>query len=187
MSSSVHQQSVLRLEGDRDCLLGTTVTAVPEDSAKIQYHSMGNALQTIQQELEKHTDNQSLLSISTKLVNQMEDCCRSDSQTMLPSFINRFPDGTETGEFLCLEIGGSTLRAALVRLQDIHGPTNQSVEVVDMQSWPITKELKMSKAPIFVRWIAQTAAQVVKQGPEASPNGEQVGIRTCLTWSFPFE
>ncbi|CAM1507570.1 Fc.00g072110.m01.CDS01 [Cosmosporella sp. VM-42] len=124
--------------------------------------------------------------MSAKLVKQLEASCSNDSQSMLPSFLNKFPDNTECGEFLCLEVGGSTLRAALVRLYEAKGPAREPPEVLDMQSWCITKELKSSNGESFIRWIARTVAGMLKKR-QVSMYGEDSSLKACLTWSFPFE
>jgi hexokinase len=186
MTTTIKNEIANVLDGDRELFWDMPDRAMSKHPPGISCLSIEDATQFIKQNLEKHLDRKSLLSMSAKLANQIESCCGNDSQSMLPSLINKVPDGTESGQFLCLEIGGSTLRAALVRLYETKGSERQLPEVTGLRSWPITKELKSSKGTAFIRWIAQTTAHMVEES-YVSLNDRQSSLRACLTWSFPLQ
>ncbi|RFU75436.1 n-acetylglucosamine-6-phosphate deacetylase [Trichoderma arundinaceum] len=98
--------------------------------------------------------------------------------------VNRFADGSEIGELFCLEIGGSTLRVALVRLGDSELQAKNKAEVLELLSWPITDELKGTTGAKFMQWIARTTADFFKCHTNSKCGGMEA--KTCLTWSFPF-
>ncbi|XP_069756963.1 hexokinase-1-like isoform X2 [Narcine bancroftii] len=55
-----------------------------------------------------------------------EETHRNASVKMLPTFINRFPDGTERGKFLALDLGGTNLRVLLLV---IHRGVKRSTQI----------------------------------------------------------
>lgn len=143
-------------------------------------------LEDIIKELEKHQSTERLLSMSAGLVQQIDQCCKGSAHAMLPSFVKDSRIGSETGNFLCLDIGGSTLRAALVSLRESNTTVGQSSTIMDVRSWAITKELKGSSGKRFLGWIASTVAQMLRDSGVPKPR-EQTDVRASLTWSFPFE
>lgn len=135
----------------------------------------------INESLSSHLTNSDLLSMSAELTAEMQERCQSDLQTMLPSFINHLPTRTESGTFLCLDVGGSTLRAALVRLHQ----SQSTPELITMRTAPITPDLKTTDGAAFFRWIAKTVTPLVDE-LGTSTQGHISALKTALTWSFPF-
>ncbi|KAH8647354.1 hypothetical protein BX600DRAFT_518618 [Xylariales sp. PMI_506] len=190
MSLAIQQDDTLVLQHGDGVLPQPPSTKGTSQEIKMENRSipLEDISQIIKEEHEISINKHSLLKMSAKLLDQITECCQSDAKTMLPSFVTKFAQGSEHGEFLCLEIGGSTLRVALVRLHESEGSGRKCADVVDIRSWPIVKELKMSNGFAVIRWIAQTAAQVIKDHGVSTDDGKQkVDINTCLTWSFPFK
>src|SRR5262249_16773924 len=55
-----------------------------------------------------------LLDLSNKLTSSLMDGVQTSTASMIPCPIYRLPSGHETGTFLSVDLGGSTLRVALV-------------------------------------------------------------------------
>ncbi|TKS77968.1 Hexokinase-2 [Collichthys lucidus] len=65
--------------------------------------------------------DQTLMDVSLKFRREMDKgLCRDTNPTaavkMLPTFVRSTPDGTEQGEFLALDLGGSNFRVLLVKV-----------------------------------------------------------------------
>lgn len=169
---------------------GPEVREANEDTFHQPSHSAANdticqspsaVVAAINESLSSHLTISDLLSMSAKLTAEMQERCRSDLQAMLPSFSNRLPTRAESGTFLCLDVGGSTLRAALVRLHQ----SQSTPELITMRTAPITPELKTTDGAAFFRWIAKTVTPLVDQ-LGTSTQGHVSPLKTALTWSFPF-
>ncbi|KAL4781131.1 hypothetical protein BJX76DRAFT_350409 [Aspergillus varians] len=55
--------------------------------------------------------------VTRHFVSQMKDGLVNPRIWQLPSYVKRIPTGTETGEFLAVDLGGSNCRICLVKLQ----------------------------------------------------------------------
>uniref|UniRef100_A0A8C5HDT9 Hexokinase-2 n=1 Tax=Gouania willdenowi TaxID=441366 RepID=A0A8C5HDT9_GOUWI len=75
--------------------------------------------------------DQTIMDISLRFRREMDKgLCRDTNPTavvkMLPTYVHSTPDGTEQGEFLALDLGGSNFRVLLVRVM---GNGEQKVEM----------------------------------------------------------
>ncbi|XP_069756964.1 hexokinase-1-like isoform X3 [Narcine bancroftii] len=79
-----------------------------------------------------------------------EETHRNASVKMLPTFINRFPDGTERGKFLALDLGGTNLRVLLLV---IHRGVKRSTQIYQ-KSYLIPLEIMQGTGEegILVNW-----------------------------------
>jgi hexokinase len=91
--------------------------------------------------------------------------------TMLPSYMHTLPGGNETGKTLAVDLGGSTLRVAVIQLSG-------GKEVLERKSWVVTDVVKQLPGTQFFDWVAERIAGVVTE-----ELGQVVGVG--LTWSFP--
>lgn len=105
---------------------------------------------------------------------------------MLPSFNHTMPTGNETGTFLSLDVGGSTLRIAIVTLSGREIDKAESpMKITALQSWKIDNEVKNRKGKEFFDWMAQRIDEML------SVNGQELGrdpnhpLEVGLAWSFP--
>ncbi|CCG83099.1 putative Hexokinase [Taphrina deformans PYCC 5710] len=96
--------------------------------------------------------------------------------TFLPSSLHVFPDGTEQGEYLAIDLGGSNLRCAVVALTGHAPPLIRSIRV-----WIIPSHHKVGPAPTLFDWIAQCIAQVASQYDQGKL------WRLGVTFSFPVQ
>jgi hexokinase len=111
-----------------------------------------------------------------------------ESLAMLPSFVDDLPTGEEQGDILAIDIGGSTMRAAIVSLDpSAVMPTNR-LRVRKQQTWPITVPVKSLSGSEFFSWIA-TNIQTFQSGlSRVDPRFLEPGaLPAGLVWSFPQE
>jgi len=130
-----------------------------------------------------------LHQISDKLTSSFQDGLKTSSAAMLPSHVYCLPSGSETGTFLSVDLGGSTLRVALVKLSGLH-KTNEDeknidpMEMLELKCWSgkDIDQLKHLKGEEFFDWIALHIAEV--SGKYAREGGP---LPMGLSWSFPIE
>ena len=101
---------------------------------------------------------------------------------MLPSFNHLLPTGREKGQFLALDVGGSTLRVALVELRGREADGRES-EIVQMETFRITPEIKQYEGMAFFDWLAARIHEVLSKDGRSTEGYIPMG----LAWSFPIE
>lgn len=126
-----------------------------------------------------------LVKLSGELRKQFFDGLQKDEQCMLPSYSHQLPTGREHGQYLALDVGGSTLRVALVKLSGRSADGSNDGDIVSMQNFKITRDIKNLEGMAFFNWMAarikETLASSVKQDVSEKP------IPVALAWSFPIE
>lgn len=103
------------------------------------------------------------------------------ASSMLPSCLYRLPSGTEEGNFLSVDLGGSTFRVAFVHLT----PSDQSIICQDV--YPVSDQVKNMSGECFFDWMAEKvkhAIDIAIDGGVISSDYERINIG--LSWSFPF-
>lgn len=103
----------------------------------------------------------------------------SNSATMLPSLISALPSGKEKGMFLSVDVGGSTLRIALIEL--FGRASGISPRVVGSDTHPINAATKSLKGKDFFRWIGCHIKSLLEL---LGVNDKHTSMG--LSWSFPF-
>nr|GAT53802.1 glucokinase [Mycena chlorophos] len=106
---------------------------------------------------------------------------------MIPSFVTGVPDGTETGTFLALDLGGTNMRVCEVVL---HGDTTFTLR---QQKYKVSDALKTGEATVLFDYLADSVDAFLTSHPpsdapvshptEAEPDVVHLG----LTFSFPVE
>ncbi|GIL69534.1 hypothetical protein Vretimale_13553 [Volvox reticuliferus] len=71
---------------------------------------------------------------------------------MLPTFVTRLPDGTETGECYALDLGGTNFRVMHVRL----GPSKGEVTACDVEEVTLPKEIYTGPGDKLFDYLATT-------------------------------
>ncbi|CEG68604.1 hypothetical protein RMATCC62417_04833 [Rhizopus microsporus] len=97
--------------------------------------------------------------------------------TMIPSYVTCLPTGQETGTFLSLDLGGSTLRVCAVELL---GQSKVKVTQIRQTIAP-NDPIRTSEATEFFDWIALAVAQLVHKLGSSKP----LSMGVC--WSFPID
>ncbi|MGH0185832.1 UNVERIFIED_CONTAM: hypothetical protein FKN15_018836 [Acipenser sinensis] len=98
---------------------------------------------------------ETLLDISKRFLKEMEKGLGRDTNAtatikMLPTFVRSTPDGSESGEFLALDLGGTNFRVLLVKVSD-NG--KQKVEM-ENQIYAIPEDLMRGSGTqsILINW-----------------------------------
>ncbi|KAL2266147.1 hypothetical protein VTJ83DRAFT_5499 [Remersonia thermophila] len=132
-----------------------------------------------------HIQGGGLRQLSQKLKSQFRERLRSNPECMLPSYISRLPAGRESGRFLALDVGGSTLRVALVELIG-SGPTAPESRVIRMDSFKIDHHVRNLRGEAFFDWMAERIRQALSED-DAREHDPEHPLLVGLAWSFPIE
>ncbi|KAI0751253.1 hypothetical protein C8Q80DRAFT_1098424 [Daedaleopsis nitida] len=115
---------------------------------------------------------------------------------MIPTFVTGVPDGSETGTFLALDLGGTNLRVCEVELLGNHD------FVLRQQKYKVSEALKTGEATTLFDYLADSVDAFLTEYASAvpsSPSTEQANpfaspilsdspeIPLGLTFSFPVE
>ncbi|KAJ4393328.1 N-acetylglucosamine kinase 1 [Gnomoniopsis smithogilvyi] len=126
-----------------------------------------------------------LKEFSSKLKSQFREGLLNNPACMLPSYNHQLPSRSERGQYLALDVGGSTLRVALVELEGREAVGRES-RIVRLDSFKIGREVKNLAGMSFFDWMAQKIVATVSSalGAENSPTHP---LLMGLAWSFPIE
>ena len=127
-----------------------------------------------------------LQEISAKLKEQILEGLSGDMQCMLPSYSHQLPAGSEVGQYLALDVGGSTLRVALVELRGRGADSGSATEIVSIQNYRITKDIKDLEGMAFFEWMAARITETI-QSTLNRPHSAENPLPIALAWSFPIE
>ncbi|KAM0480804.1 hypothetical protein ACHAPX_003691 [Trichoderma viride] len=127
-----------------------------------------------------------LQELSVKLKLQILDALQADVQCMLPSYSHQLPVGSEYGQFLALDVGGSTLRVALVELRGREKGSENATEIVSMQNYRITKEVKDLEGIAFFEWMAARITETIQTTLNREHSVEKP-LPVSMAWSFPID
>ncbi|KAF3919390.1 Hexokinase-1 [Orbilia brochopaga] len=147
---------------------------------------------TLQREFPLDFSTSQLLEISSELIAAYNDGLQNSTAAMLPSHIYTLPTGMELGKYLAVDLGGSTLRVALVHLMgdariDVNGEESpRPMEILEMKVWggAQIEHLKTLTGDEFFDWIALRVQEVADI---AYKRFGLTGLQMGLSWSFPIE
>lgn len=127
-----------------------------------------------------------LLQLSLMLQAEFKEHLITSPQCMLPSHNYLLPTGKERGTYLALEVGGSTLRVALVDLGGRGGA--DSLGIRRIENYPISMDVRMLRGLGLFDWIAarikdMLAVDKTAKNHKRNPEPLHMGI----AWSFPVE
>ncbi|KAJ7499288.1 hypothetical protein FB451DRAFT_1428708 [Mycena latifolia] len=107
---------------------------------------------------------------------------------MIPSFVTGVPNGTETGTFLALDLGGTNMRVCEVVL---NGDTTFTLR---QQKYKVSDALKTGEASVLFDYLADSVdAFLTSHPPSDTPHGNPFSqpdpdvVHLGLTFSFPVE
>lgn len=127
-----------------------------------------------------------LLKLSSDLRKQFRERLQSDLECMLPSYSHQLPSGEETGQYLALDVGGSTLRVALVDLRGRQAEGKKQSEIIESRSFKIDKPIKDLEGMAFFEWMAARINDTLTGGLKKGYDPEHP-LPMALAWSFPIE
>ena len=146
--------------------------------------SLDALLQEVHMQFEQQSRIDDLLALSKKLQAELRQHIISSPQCMLPCFNYELPTGKEQGTYLALEVGGSTLRIALVTL---HG-RNVGMQIQRTMYFPIDTVIRQLKEFDFFYWMAGRIGELLEA--ELEVLGHTEGNRPLpmgVAWSFPIK
>lgn len=131
------------------------------------------------------TQGNALKEFSLQLKAQFREGLLNNPACMLPSYNHQLPSRSEHGQYLALDVGGSTLRVALVELRGREAVGSES-RIVRLDSFKINPDVKNLVGMKFFDWMAQKIVATVSSalGSENSPD---TPLLMGLAWSFPIE
>lgn len=126
-----------------------------------------------------------MAAMSERIRSQFRSCLASSPVSMLPSFTHALPSGTEVGTYLALDVGGSTLRVALIRLRG----RSEGVQVLRTTSSPIDNYVKSLEGTRFFDWMADSIDSMLPRAGDDDCHYGRGGLPLAvgLSWSFPIE
>ncbi|XP_037353048.1 hexokinase HKDC1 isoform X2 [Talpa occidentalis] len=125
--------------------------------------------------------DETLLDIMARFQAEMKKGLRKDtnptaSVKMLPSFVRAIPDGSENGEFLSLDLGGSKFRVLKVKVSEEGKPNVQ----MESQFYPTPTEIIRGNGLELFDYVADCLADFMK-----NKGLENKKLPLGLTFSFP--
>lgn len=146
---------------------------------------MENLLDEVEQLFQSQLGLNELLSMSRKLQTECARRIRWCPQCMLPSYNYSLPTGEEQGTYLTLDVGGSTLRVAMVELNG-RKRGHEQMQIRKMECYPIDASVRALKEMAFFDWIAEKIEITL-----AKDRGHKVSdtepLAVGVAWSFPIK
>ncbi|KOS17384.1 Hexokinase-1 [Escovopsis weberi] len=161
---------------------GKTVEGEPSSSVSLQQF-----LRDAEADFLDPLGGDGLSELSAKFKKQYLDKLAHDVPCMLPSYSHQLPRGIENGRFLALDVGGSTLRVAIIELRknDDDSTLNTS-EIISIQSFPIGRDIKDLVGMAFFEWMGARIAETLATTSDSESSAEKP-LPMALAWSFPIE
>ncbi|KAK3292612.1 uncharacterized protein B0H64DRAFT_232536 [Chaetomium fimeti] len=132
-----------------------------------------------------HLEAGGLMQFSRKLKGQFRERLWSNPECMLPSYNSQLPTGHESGQYLALDVGGSTLRVALVELRG-RGESGPEGSIIRMDSFKIDNDARNLRGTEFFDWMAERIHRTVAKD-SARGHSPEHPLLMGLAWSFPIE
>lgn len=126
-----------------------------------------------------------LFDMSTKLQEEYKDKLRSSNISMLPSYMHTLPTGSERGDFLALDVGGSTFRIALIRLTG-KAENGDDLQVRRVRSFLIDEKIRQLSGRMFFDWMAARIGEMLGEYNRMNGTANAL-LQMGLAWSFPVE
>lgn len=158
------------------------VKSSPESSL-ISHDSLTSLVDDITEAFTQNINYETLSKQSEYLLNDFNESLVENSKlTMLPNFNIEFT-GEENGDFLVIDLGGSTLRIAIIQiLPSTSGLSRKErVNIVIEKKWTVHNNNKIINYEFF-KWIALNALEVINCQTFIKP--DDLLIKTGLTFSF---
>ena len=126
-----------------------------------------------------------LLDMSSQLQNEYREKLRSSNISMLPSYQHTLPTGRERGDFLALDVGGSTFRIGIVRLGG-KSQDGDGLQVRRIRSFDIDEKVRRLKGREFFDWMAERIDNMLQEYNRMA-GMTNAHLQMGLAWSFPIE
>lgn len=168
----------------------TRSLAVPVDSKDPVAASSHRSTQEFLKEAEAlfldPVSQDGLQQLSRDMRKQFIERLQTDMECMLPSYTHQLPHGDERGHFLALDVGGSTLRVALVELRGRTPEVGEESRIVSMRNFAISPEIKDLEGMAFFDWMAARIKDTLAGELEQHQSPDEP-LLMAMAWSFPIE
>ncbi|KAL8729080.1 MAG: hypothetical protein Q9166_004997 [cf. Caloplaca sp. 2 TL-2023] len=162
-------------------------SSITDDVTPIYENTMDSLLKEVQGLFEQQLRVESLLALSKKLQAEFKARLQSSPQCMLPSHNYTLPNGKEHGTYLALEVGGSTLRVALVDL-DGRASSRQPLRIRRIVTSTINNRVRDFRGLAFFDWIAEKIGEMLSVDREACDHMQlEEPLPMGIAWSFPID
>lgn len=138
----------------------------------------------IEQRLTTTLTPELLQIMSAALLDEYNEASQSSTLGMLPSFCHTLPKGSENGIFLALDVGGSTLRVALIQLNGRRSG-GEAASILKSRHHVIDQRVRGLVGRAFFSWMADRIQETLEADSRWLHSRES--LRTGLAWSFPIE
>lgn len=186
-------KSLLRGKSLIQAILSFWVTPLAVDATTTKTRVTKKTLQSVQEFLKEAeasilgpVSGDGLLDLSAGLKKQFCQRLLNDPECMLPSYSHQLPTGGESGQYVSLDVGGSTLRVALVELRGRKSESGKHSEIVSIQNFSINKNIKDLEGMAFFDWMAARIAETLATGLKREHSPEHP-LPLAMAWSFPIE
>lgn len=150
-------------------------------------------------------DDDTVHSLAYQFSKVYRQLALTSDEQFLPTPVTGLPSGTETGQFLAIDVGGTNLRVAFIELlgdgHDLNAAANgteRSIQAIQNaqrprvrrtleKAWPIGEHLKIDKTEDLFAWIGDCIAEVVGDylSNDAAKLDSLGHLDLGITFSFP--
>ena len=120
---------------------------------------------------------------ATALKEQLREALQTSPNCMLPSFNHNLPTGLERGRYMAIDMGGTTLRMAIVELTGRTAGVGDGMRLSALTSCRIGDNVKALAGLAFFDWLADRIYDAASANQQSLPTP----IPLTLSWSFPIE
>ena len=146
---------------------------------------MDDFLADIRTQFEAPLEIDRLRAFSAELEAECRDRLRQSSISMLPSYQHALPNGNEVGDYLALDVGGSTFRLALIHLKGKSSGGAEDLQVRHTRKFDINEDIRRLQGEAFFDWMAARIADMLHETQyDPVPHAP---LPMGLAWSFPVE
>lgn len=169
----------LELKTESDVLLGLSPNTSISDTEVVSL---------LNQALDLFTRSVNIADLDAHAANMAasfdEALMKGSELTMLPNY-SIDPTGEEHGNFLVIDLGGSTLRVAVISISPpLEGQTQeQRIHLVTSRKWQVENSNKVVNSNFFA-WIGSNIKTTLESQDVILADSV---INTGITWSFPLE
>jgi len=141
-------------------------------------------LDQVREAFEREMRIEPLMAFSNGMTKQLKESLHDNPMCMLPSYNHLLPTGEERGNYLALDVGGSTFRVALIEL--LGTSRGGECKIVRTKSFKIDGGIKQLQGLLFFDWMAQRIGDTLS-GQAEGQDMSGAPLSMGLSWSFPIE
>jgi len=173
-------QTILNLWISPNVISGKNGDLVGKMSGKRGEDFLGQVREVFEREMRIEP----LMVFSKGMTKQFKGSLLDNHMCMLPSYNYLLPTGKERGNYLALDVGGSTFRVALIELSGTS--SGGKCKIVRTNSFKIDSGTRQLQGVQFFDWMAQRIEDTLS-GQAEGQDMSSAPLSMGLSWSFPVE